>query len=179
MNYDQFIGEWNGKYISQYGGQCVAVIAEYEAENNLPIVWANACDWANNPIMLSAYDWIANDPNDPNQLPSRGNIIIWDANLSGSGGAGHIAFFDSYLHQGAFQSWGANWGGKTMHFQTHTWANVAGWYTPKPPEANAAPAPPAEGGEQKSVPSLRSSSRPSTRVRPSETDGTARDDMAS
>lgn len=132
MTYDQFTAEWNGKQITQYGGECVAGIAEFEAENNLPIVWGDAHTWINNPIMLAAYDWVANNPNDPNQIPPKAAIVVWPLPNE------HIAFFDHNLANQQFMSFGQNSGGPTMHFQPHSWANVAGWYVPK----QAAPAPP-------------------------------------
>jgi len=135
MSYDEYLNEWNGQQVTAYSGECVALVAQYEAESNLPIVWGNAVDWINHPVMLTAYDWVDNNPADPNQLPGRGNIIIWNGQLPGSGGYGHIALFDSVLAVGAFQSFDQNWHGAEAHFQAHTWGYVAGWYTPKPPEA--------------------------------------------
>lgn len=125
--YDAFIAEWgnNVRQVTRFGGECVAGVAEYEAENNLPIVWGDAHQWINNPIMLGAYDWVQNNPNDPNQLPPRGAIIIWPLPNE------HIAFFDHNLDNHQFMSYGQNSGGPLMHFQPHSWNNVAGWYVLK------------------------------------------------
>lgn len=125
ISYQDFCNEWNGKQITRYGAECVAGVAEYESENGLPIVWEDAHSWINNPTMFSAYDWIVNNPNDPNQLPPQGAIIIWPLPNE------HIAFFDHNLDNHQFMSFGQNSGGPTMHFQPHSWANVAGWYIPK------------------------------------------------
>lgn len=146
MSYDEFLHEWLGKQVTRYGGECVALVAEFEAECNRPIVWGNAIDWANNPIMLSAYTWIVNNPNDYNQVPTRGDIVVWNGALPGSGGYGHIALFDEVLGPGSFQSFDQNWGGVTAHFQQHNWSYVLGWFTPKvfpinPPAPAPDPAP--------------------------------------
>lgn len=133
--YDSFINEWgnNTRQVTKFGGECVALIAEFEAENNLPIIWGDAHVWANNPIMLLAYNWTTNDPTDPNQLPGRGDIVVWPLPNE------HIAFFDHQLPDHQFMSYGQNSGGHLAHFQPHSWANVAGWYSLK--QAPAAPAP--------------------------------------
>lgn len=152
MNLDQFYGEWYPRQVTAYGGQCVALVAEYCHENGWPIVWGNACDWINNPVMLSTFDWISNNPADPNQLPQRGEIIVWNKTLPGSGGYGHIAIFDAVTAPHHFKSFDQNWGGASAHIQDHTWDYVAGWYrlkakpapivAPHPDPAPANPLPP-------------------------------------
>jgi hypothetical protein len=128
MTYAEFVQEWDGKQVTKFGGQCVALVAEFEAENNRPIIWGDAATWANNPSMLSAYDWIANNPNDSNQLPNQGDIVIWGGNLPYTNGAGHIAFYDHNLTGHQFMSFGQNSGGPSAHFQSHSWDYVVGWY---------------------------------------------------
>lgn len=139
MSYDQFIAEWNNKQVTKFGGECVALIAEYEAENNLPIVYGDASAWVNNPTMATAYEWIQNNPNNAAQIPDRGQIIVWSGDLPYTNHAGHIAFFDSPIDQNNFMSFGQNSGGPTAHFQSHSWAYVAGWYVPKSAPVPALP----------------------------------------
>lgn len=131
MNYDAHIAKYNGKYLADYGGQCVSNAAHYCLDNGKPIAYANACDWWNHPSLTGAFNFVANNPSDYKQVPARGNIIIWNSALAGSGGAGHIAIFDSAVSPGVFRSFDANWGGAACHFVTHNWNNVIGWMVPK------------------------------------------------
>ena len=145
MNYDAFINKWLGQPIDwdgQYGPQCVDEIAEYCQENGKAIAYANAKDWANNPALAGDFDWTQNDPNDYNQIPNRGDIIVWSGDLPGSEGYGHIAIWDMVTGPGAFQSLDQNWGGQYVHFQSHNWQYILGWWTPKA-VAPPAPVPPA------------------------------------
>lgn len=157
MNYDKFIDDYLGKYISAYGGECVAEVSQYCADNGKPIAWANAKDWANNPALLPAFNWVQNDPNDPNQLPPRGAIVVFSGWLPGSGyyddngtyhdpakgdGAGHVNIFDMVTGVHSWQGLDANWGGKTVHFvPNHTWDYVLGWWVVKPVPVVLAPHP--------------------------------------
>lgn len=144
MNYDQHLARYLGKYLADYGGQCVSNAAHYCLDNSKPIAYANACDWWNHPSLTGAFSFVANNPNDYNQVPARGNILIWNSALAGSGGAGHIAIFDHIVSPGVFTSCDANWGGATVHMVTHNWNNIIGWMVPKV----SAPAPaPAQGEE--------------------------------
>lgn len=144
MDYDGFINRWLGKsidYDHAYGAQCVDLIDQYCVENNKPIAWANAVDWANNPVLRDAFDWIDNNPNDFNQVPKRGDIIVWSGDLPGSGGYGHIAIWDMVIRGGVFQSLDQNWGGQYVHFQSHNWDYILGWWTPKVEAPAPVPAP--------------------------------------
>jgi hypothetical protein len=143
MKYDDFLNKYLGKAIDwdgAYGAQCVDEIAQYCEDNGMPIAYANAKDWANHPALQGAFDWTDNNPSDVHQIPKRGDIIVWNGNLPGSGGYGHIAIFDMVIRPGVFQSLDQNWGGQYVHFvPNHTWDYILGWWTPK---AKPAPAPP-------------------------------------
>lgn len=131
MNYDAHINKYLGKYLADYGGQCVSNAAHYCIDNGKPIAYANACNWWQHPALTGAFNFIANNPSDLKQVPNRGNIIIWNSSLPGSGGAGHIAIFDSVVSPGVFKSLDANWGGAEVHFVNHNWGYVVGWMVPK------------------------------------------------
>jgi hypothetical protein len=139
MNYDLHLNKYLGKHIDAFGGECVANVAQYCADNGMPIAFANAKDWANHPALRGAFDWTDNNPSDFFQVPKRGDIIVWNGNLPGSGGYGHVAIFDMIVRPGVFQSCDQNWGGNFVHFvSAHTWDYILGWWTPK---AKPAPAP--------------------------------------
>jgi hypothetical protein len=143
MNFDAFVAKWNGSQVTAYSGECVALVAQYCVENGKPIAYANAKDWWGHPALTGAFTFEANRPTDLNQVPLRGDIMIWDGGLAGSGGYGHIAIYDARVSPGVFRSFDQNWGGRQAHFVNHTYANVIGWMRPK----TAAP-PQSSGGDE-------------------------------
>ncbi len=149
MDYDGFINKWLGKSIDWdgvYGAQCVDEVCQYLVDNGKGhcIAWSNAKDWANHPALRGDFDWTENNPSDYNQVPKRGDVIVWGGGLPGSGGYGHIAIFDMVVGPGVFQSLDQNWGGQTVHFvPNHNWSHILGWWTPKPQVVPTPPTPPA------------------------------------
>lgn len=147
MDYDGFIHKYLGKSIDWdgvYGAQCVDEVAQYCVDNGKPVAYANAKDWANNPALRSAFDWIDNNPNDPNQIPRRGDIVVFSGSQPGSGGYGHINIFDMITAPGnaTWQGLDQNWGGQYVHFvPNHVWTYVLGWWTVKNVPTPAQPAP--------------------------------------
>lgn len=142
INVDAHMAKYNGQHIDIFGGQCVANVAVYCRDNGMPIAYADAHNWWQHPSLTGAFDFIANNPADPNQLPKRGDIMIWNGNVPNSGGAGHIGI---YLG-GSSPTWTGfdqNWGGNYCHQVTHNWSWIIGWATPK----TAAPAPQPQGEE--------------------------------
>lgn len=147
MNYDAFIDKWLGQAIDWdgvYGAQCVDMVAQYCADNGKAVAYANAKDWANNPALQGDFNWTTNNPNDPNQLPNRGDIVVFSGNQPGSGGYGHINIFDMDTGNNTWQGLDQNWNGAFVHFVTgHVWTYVLGWWTAKqPPAPDPAPPPP-------------------------------------
>lgn len=142
--YDDFLHKWLNLWISAYGGECVAEVAQFNAERDLPIAYANAKDWADNPALYGAFTWIQNNPVDYNQAPQRGDIVVWSGSLPGSGGYGHVDLYDTRLRAGVFQGLDQNWGGKVVHFQEHTYDYILGWWrlnAVPPPAPEPTPAP--------------------------------------
>jgi hypothetical protein len=144
MSYDRFLDNHMGQWISDYSGECVAEVAKYNEEAGKAIAWANAKDWANNSSLWGDFNWIENNPIDYNQIPNRGDIVVWSGSLPGSGGYGHVDIWDEKLRPGVFNGCDQNWGGRDVHFQEHTYDYILGWWRPKqvaPPQSVPEPAP--------------------------------------
>ena len=145
MTLDEFVVQNTGKpldYDGYYGAQCVDLIEYYIRDvYGQPAFYANAKDWFYNfgGSLAQRFDRITNNPTDYNQVPSRGDIIIWDGALAGSGGYGHIAIYLGKTGAGIFTSFDQNWGGMYCHQVSHNYNNVVGWLKPK------ASAPPTGG----------------------------------
>ena len=131
MNYDLHLQKYLGKYLADFGGQCVSNAAHYCIDNGKPIAYANACDWWQHPALTGAFTFITNVPSDLNQVPLRGDVVVWNSSLPGSGGAGHIGIYDRKASPGIFVSTDSNWGGKEVRQVTHNYGYVIGWFRPK------------------------------------------------
>lgn len=149
MTIDEFFARYNGKgldYDGLYGNQCVDLIEYYLQDVfGMGPFYANAKDWYYNfgGNLAKRFERITNNPNNYNQVPKHGDIIIWNGSLPGSGGYGHIAIFDAVVSPGTFRSFDQNWGGMYCHFVNHNWNYILGWLTP-----NSAPAPQPQGGNE-------------------------------
>jgi hypothetical protein len=87
------------------------------------------------------FQQVWNDPNDPNQLPSVNDWIIWGSTWGG--GYGHVACVEN-VNQSGFTSIAQNETPHTVTRNNHNWNGVIGWihYTPSTPT----PTPTPEGG---------------------------------
>jgi hypothetical protein len=91
MNIDQFVAKYNGDHINEdgyYGSQCWDVSARYAREvvgcPSLPTGSGGAEGLFRifaNPIP-QYFDKIANNTSDPNQIPQKGDIIVWSGTWS-------------------------------------------------------------------------------------------------
>jgi hypothetical protein len=78
-------------------------------------------------VPTSLFTKVANNPNDPSQIPPQGAVLIYDGGLPGSGGFGHVAIVDQADAQGVMV-WDQNWGGQFVHHQRHMWTgHERGW----------------------------------------------------
>lgn len=98
MTVDEFVAKYNGKKIDEdgyYGTQCWDVAARYGREvvgcPSMPTGSGGAeglYRLAKDPI-LKYFDKVANDKNNPNQLPPKGALIVWNGSFSAPWG--HVA----------------------------------------------------------------------------------------
>ena len=119
-------------------GQCVQLVEFYARDvigRTLPLL-PTAKDYYRN---IDGYTLIPNS-SDPNNVPQRGDIVIWNGARSGSGGAGHIAIALSAVPgSSTFTSFDSNWGGATAHEVTHNYNNIMGWLRPNQGGSMASP----------------------------------------
>ncbi len=158
MNPDGFYNKYKGQSLlyapnkdrEHLRGECVQPIHFYVTEFwGKPTIWRDAHQWFTHNVYPEHYDRIANNPNDPNQIPPKGAIIVWSASLPGSGGVGHIAIL-AYVNNGggSFVSYDSNWGGRTLKAVTHDWKYVVGWLVPKGTPAASIPPPVVKQGDE-------------------------------
>lgn len=139
MSVDEFVAKYNGVHIDEdgyYGAQCWDVVARYAREvvgcPSFPTGSGGAeglYRLFQNPIP-QYFDRIANDPNDPNQIPKKGDVIVWNANFSPP--YGHTALVISANSAGTtnLEQNGNNPGGAS-YIKTRGWVGVSGWLRPK------------------------------------------------
>lgn len=115
-----FVARWAGQ-LSCDGGycECVALVNQWADWNGWPkpqgvtaATLSFGAGWS--PVPLA-------------QL-QRGDVLIWGADLPGSGGDGHTAIYlDAQANPTAgFSSFDQNFGGATAHVQAHGWPYLAG-----------------------------------------------------
>lgn len=137
MSIDEFFNNYNGKSVDwdgKYGAQCVDLVAYYCRDVfGIAPMYADAHNWFHNfsGQVANRFNRITNNPNDYNQIPKRGDIIIWSGDMPGSGKAGHIAVYDAKIAPGQFRSFDQNYGGMYAHFVSHNYNYILGWLTPK------------------------------------------------
>lgn len=93
---DSFIATWNGKkadYDGMWGGECVDLYNFYMRDvfKLSPYAFGGvngAKDLAVNLPKYADIEWIKNNPNDPNQVPKRGDIVVIGAPIGAN--YGHV-----------------------------------------------------------------------------------------
>ena len=139
MNTDQFVAKYNNTHIDEdgyYGAQCWDVVARYAREvvgcPSFPTVSGGAeglFRLFGQPIP-QYFDKIANNVNDPNQLPQKGDVIVWHASFGPPWG--HTALVISADSSGptVLEQNGNNPGG-SAYIKKRNWSGVSGWLRPK------------------------------------------------
>lgn len=141
MNVDQFVAKYNNTHIDEdgyYGAQCWDVVARYAREvvgcPSFPTGSGGAeglYRLFQNPIP-QYFDRIANNPN---QIPQKGDVIVWGASFSPP--YGHTALVISANTAGTtnLEQNGNNPGGNA-YIKTRNWVGVSGWLRPKTMKGN-------------------------------------------
>lgn len=76
----------------------------------------------------SGLTWIANDPNNLNQLPENGDIIIMDGRWGFGGGYGHVGVSDGTDSNTVRMV--DETPSNPVQARTYSWRNVVGWFVP-------------------------------------------------
>ena len=139
MTLQDFVNKYNGVHIDEdgyYGAQCWDVSARYAREVVGCPSFPTGSGGAEGLFRLfqapipQYFDRIANDPNDPNQLPAPGDVIVWQASFSPP--YGHTAVVISADSSGptVLEQNGNNPGG-VAYIKKRNWVGVSGWLRPK------------------------------------------------
>lgn len=139
MTLSEFVNNYNGVHIDEdgyYGAQCWDVSARYAREVVGCPSFPTGSGGAEGLFRIFAdpipqyFDRIANDPNDPNQIPQAGDVIVWQASFSPP--YGHTAVVISCDTSGptVLEQNGNNPGG-VAYIKKRNWVGVSGWLRPK------------------------------------------------
>lgn len=123
-------------YDKQYGAQCVDFFRFYTeylfgvgAYNIVGSVTGASQILDRAPA--DKFTKVINDPNNLNQLPEPGDILIYKSNLPGSGGFGHVGIIIS-VNSSGYTIAEQNWGGMYVKVQYRNWNGYeSGWLKPK------------------------------------------------
>jgi hypothetical protein len=134
INLDQFVALYKDQSVlfntndKSLRGQCVQLVCFYCIDVvGSSVMWADAKEWWTKFSLDQWYDKIPY----PGNLPKRGDIVVWDGDVPGSAGAGHIDICLQDGSQGSFLGFDSNWNGKTAHTVQHTYQYVLGFLRPK------------------------------------------------
>lgn len=133
----QFIDRHNGQLVSLdsvpgTGGQSVQLVAAWCQFLGLPFQWAVPRDWWDDADDTFAEHWEKHYRKAAgNEQPVPGSIIIFSPTLPGSDTGGHLSIYVEARDGAEWVGFDANWGGQSAHLQSHNWAYVLGWYTPR------------------------------------------------
>lgn len=123
MNLEEFLNKWNNRYT---GGtnQCVELISKYREEVlGTPSFGIQLAKDIYNKAQDEFYDKI---PNTPENIPQRGDIIVFNGNIASGVGHTDIATGEGDVHW--FNSFSENWPiGSPCHYVRHNYNNVIGW----------------------------------------------------
>ena len=138
---DQFINQWNGKYLEynndQYKYQCTDLFWQYLKDvlgiDPRPYQgWGSAINVWNNYLRITgAYNSFTRVQNGLYNAPSKGDIIFWGWYPFVTGTAGHVAICTG-ANPMQFISFDQNWGKPNFcRYVNHNYKGVKGWWVKK------------------------------------------------
>lgn len=137
MNFDEFVKKYLGTptdYDKASGVQCVDLAKLYlnKVFGIKPGTWGNAKNYwtgfSSHPELVKNFKKIKNTPD---FVPKKGDIVIWNGDISSKNDYGHIAIATGEGNTSYFYSYDQNWGGKPMAKIKHTYKAVYGVLRPK------------------------------------------------
>ncbi len=136
---DAFVAQYNNTHIDEdgyYGAQCWDVVARYAREKygcpSFPTVTGGAAGLFTNTagIISQYFERVANNPNDPNQIPPDGAVIVWGTAWSPPYGHTAVKVSGSGSTMTVFEQNGNNPGGNA-YLKIRNYSGVTGWLVPK------------------------------------------------
>ena len=140
MTISEFIQKYDGKFVDfdgRFGPQCMDLYRQYVKEV-LMLPQSNPVPSAADVWDHYLKDYYFRIENQPTNVPSVGDIMIWNKN---AGPHGHIAIFIEG-DTNRFKSFDQNFPiGSPCHAQGHKYNNVIGWMHPIASSATSSPQP--------------------------------------
>ena len=137
MTFDSFVKRYIGKavdYDGVAGVQCVDLVKLYlyKVFGIRAGAWGNArdywLDFSSHPTMTANFIKIKNTPS---FIPKKGDIVVWNGDISTKNNYGHIAIATGEGDTNTFYSYDSNWNKKEMQKVKHTYYALYGVLRPK------------------------------------------------
>lgn len=137
MKFDEFVKKFLGKktdYDKACGVQCVDLAKQYlySVFGIKAGSWGNAkeywLDFNSHSALTRKFIKIKNTPD---FVPKKGDIVVWNGDISSKNDCGHIAIATGEGNTSYFYSYDQNWGSKEMKKVKHSYKAVYGVLRPK------------------------------------------------
>lgn len=132
MYYDEFVEKYIGMsidYDGVYGVQCVDLIKLYlnKVFDIKAGSWGDAkYYWINFHLRKPLVNAFRKIKNTSNFVPQKGDICVWNKDVSQNNNSGHISIATGEGDKRAFYSYDQNWNGKPMKRVKHSYKNFYG-----------------------------------------------------
>lgn len=137
MTFDSFISKYLGQkidYDGVSGVQCVDFVKLYldKVFGIKAGAWGNARDyWTDFDIREPLKKNFTKISNTPDFVPEKGDIVVWNGDISSKNDYGHIAVASGEGDTSYFYSYDQNWNGKAMKKIKHSYTALYGVLRPK------------------------------------------------